>query len=234
MRAIAEFGDTDAGCCAASLGLPGVFVVSDIRLVRDGLVWQLQRDGRLEVLGAGPPGPDTLADLVGQGPQAVILDLSGTGSIDFAAQLRAALAEVKLVGFALGECETELADWARAGVCGYVEREGTAADIAITVLHALKGELYCSPRFAAQLLAQLAVRAQAVVQDRGDIIASLTPREAEILHQIRLGASNKEIARRLGISAATVKNHVHHLLEKLAVRRRSQASAMLSGLIPAN
>lgn len=110
MRAIAEFGDTDAGCCAASLGLPGVFVVSDIRLVRDGLVWQLQRDGRLEVLGAGPPGPDTLADLVGQGPQAVILDLSGTGSIDFAAQLRAALAEVKLVGFALGECETELAD----------------------------------------------------------------------------------------------------------------------------
>lgn len=234
MQAIAEMDDVDIHPCAASSGLPGIFIVSDIRLVRDGLAWQLQRDGRLEVLGAGAPGLATLGDLAARPPHAVALDLSGAGSIDFAERLRADLAEVKLVGFALGECEAQIADWARIGVCGYVEREGTATDIAVTVLHALKGELYCSPRFAAQLLAQLAARTQAVVRDRGSIIATLTPREVEILHEIRLGASNKEIARRLGISAATVKNHVHHLLEKLAVRRRSQASAMLSGLTPAN
>lgn len=234
MQVIAETEVSSALPSATPSGLPGVFIVSDIRLFRDGLVWQLQRDGRLEVLGAGPPGVATLADLAARRPHAVALDLSGADSLDFAERLRADFADVKLIGFALGECEAKLADWARIGVCGYVEREGTATDIAITVIHALKGELYCSPRFAAQLLAQLAAKPEAIVRDRCSIIATLTPRETEILREIRLGASNKEIARRLGISAATVKNHVHHLLEKLAVRRRSQASAMLSGLTPAN
>lgn len=211
---------------------PSLFVISDVRLVRDGLVWQLQRDGRLHLLGAGPPTAATLATLAACPPSAIALDLSAGGSLDFAKRLQLEIPEAKLVGFALGECDAQLADWARTGVCGYVEREGTATDIVVTILHALKGELYCSPRFAAQLLAQLAGRSKSAARDRGDIISALTPREAEILHEIRLGASNKEIARQLGISAATVKNHVHHLLEKLAVRRRSQASAMLSGLVP--
>jgi DNA-binding NarL/FixJ family response regulator len=212
--------------------LPSIFVVSDVRLIRDGLVWQLQRDGRLTVHGAGAPGPATLAALAARAPSAIALDLSAAGSFDFAGRLQAETPQVKLVGFALGKCDAQLADWARTGVCGYVEREGTAADIVVTVLHALKGELYCSPRFAAQLLAQLAGPLRPAATVRSDAISALTPRETEILREIRLGASNKEIARLLGISAATVKNHVHHVLEKLAVRRRSQASAMLSGLMP--
>ena len=49
----------------------------------------------------------------------------------------------------------------------------------------------------------------------------------QILSDLERGATNKEIARRLGISPATVKNHVHHLLEKLEVRRRQDAGAIL-------
>lgn len=224
----------EPGCgIAPCTGLPSLFVVSDIRLVRDGLVWQLQRDGRVRIEGSGPPDAPCFATLAAAPPAALALDLSATGMPAFARRLSAELPDVKLVGFALGECDAALAQWARTGVCGYVEREGSATDIVETVLHALKGELYCSPRFAAHLLAQLAGRAaQAAVRDHGEAIAALTPRETEILREIRLGASNKEIARQLGISAATVKNHVHHLLEKLSVRRRAQASAMLNGLGP--
>jgi DNA-binding NarL/FixJ family response regulator len=58
-------------------------------------------------------------------------------------------------------------------------------------------------------------------------IAPLTLREAEVLRELHAGATNKEIAQQLGISPATVKNHVHHVLEKLAVQRRTQASAVL-------
>jgi DNA-binding NarL/FixJ family response regulator len=217
---------------AAERSRASLFIVSDVRLVREGLVWQLERDGRLDVRGAGAPSAATIASLAARPPDVTALDLSAAGTLDFAERLRARVPETKLIGFALSACDASIVDWARTGICGYVEREGSAADIVATVLHALNGELYCSPRFAANLLTQLAGRGRSAARDRGEVIASLTPREAQILQRIRLGASNKEIARQLGISSATVKNHVHNLLEKLDVRRRSQASAVLSGLTP--
>jgi two-component system nitrate/nitrite response regulator NarL len=55
----------------------------------------------------------------------------------------------------------------------------------------------------------------------------LTAREAEILALIDAGLSNKQIAHRLVIELATVKNHVHHILEKLHVHRRAEAAAHL-------
>lgn len=211
---------------------PSIFIVSDIRLVRDGLVGQLERDGRLTVLGGGAACTATLDQMSAKPANSVALDLSTVDGLAFAEQLRLTLPDAKVVGFAIGECDPQLAQWARNGVCGYVEREGSAEDIVVTVLHALRGELYCSPRFAAHLLTQLAAGAAATAQTPCGAMASLTPREKQILQEIRVGASNKEIARQLGISAATVKNHVHRLLEKLDVRRRAQASAILSGITP--
>jgi DNA-binding NarL/FixJ family response regulator len=57
------------------------------------------------------------------------------------------------------------------------------------------------------------------------VVAALSPRERQILALIDEGLANKEIAHRLGIELATVKNHVHHILEKLQVTRRGQAAA---------
>ena len=99
----------------------------------------------------------------------------------------------------------------------------------LAVLHAVRGELYCTPKFAAMLLAQLAALAPEAALEKPEPIVKLTPRQQEILDQISQGHSNKEIARLLGISAATVKNHVHHLLERLSVHRRTQASAIVRG-----
>ncbi len=207
---------------------PALFIISHVRLVREGLSWQLQRDGRLDLQGAGRPDATTLAELAAAPPDAIVLDLGVPRGLVFAEQLHAMLPATRLIGFAIGEGDTELVAWARTGVCGYVEREGSAGDIVAAVLHALKGELYCSPRFAAQLLAELAARGPALPPCAST--ADLTPREREILTFVVRGASNKEIARRLGISVATVKNHVHHLLDKLAVRRRSQVSAVVQGM----
>jgi DNA-binding NarL/FixJ family response regulator len=58
-------------------------------------------------------------------------------------------------------------------------------------------------------------------------LEALTAREREILRLIDDGCSNKEIAQRLSIEVTTVKNHVHHILEKLGVRRRAEAAAAL-------
>ena len=59
------------------------------------------------------------------------------------------------------------------------------------------------------------------------MLPSLTPRESEILALVKRGRSNKDIARQLAISSATVKNHMHNILQKLQVSRRGQAAARL-------
>jgi DNA-binding NarL/FixJ family response regulator len=58
---------------------------------------------------------------------------------------------------------------------------------------------------------------------------TLTERERQVAALIERGLSNKEIAVALGIEVPTVKNHVHHILEKLRVRRRAEAAALVRG-----
>ncbi len=86
----------------------------------------------------------------------------------------------------------------------------------------------CSPKVAGELLAHLASRPAP-----NTCHSSLTSREREVLQLMQRGCSNKEIARAMSISCATVKNHVHRLLEKMQVKSRTQVLARYgaSGLI---
>jgi DNA-binding NarL/FixJ family response regulator len=90
------------------------------------------------------------------------------------------------------------------------------------------GELLCSPRIAAQLLRGAAHQASGLASRTADRI--LTGREQQVLSLLKQGCSNKQIAKELTVAEATVKNHVHHLLEKLHVTTRGQAAA--AGLQP--
>lgn len=215
----------------ATEATPTIYIVSDVRLYRDGLTWQLHGDKRLKILGSGSPDAASLLQLAALAPDVVAIDVGAAGALAFACQLRDRRVAVKPVAFAVSGQDSHLGDWARVGMRGFVEKEGSTEDIVASVLHAMRGELYCTPRFAALLLNQVVTEDSALVPRRppGSPHASLTPRELEILHEINQGASNKEIARQLGISSATVKNHVHRVLEKLSVHRRAQATAVLNG-----
>jgi DNA-binding NarL/FixJ family response regulator len=124
--------------------------------------------------------------------------------------------------------EDTLLEWAEAGVAGFVPREASMEDLIVTLVCAVRGEFRCSPQFAGRLLGRLRqhghVDLQAPVDEN-----PLTPRECEIVSLIDRGLSNKAIAASLGIEMATVKNHVHNLLEKLHVHRRGEAAARLRG-----
>jgi len=94
----------------------------------------------------------------------------------------------------------------------------------------VRGEAVCSPRVAGALLRRIAALATDGRSDR--VPAHLTKREREIMGLIDEGLSNKEIAKRLRIEVATVKNHVHNILEKLQVHRRGEAAARVRAALP--
>jgi DNA-binding NarL/FixJ family response regulator len=106
-----------------------------------------------------------------------------------------------------------------------VRDDAAADDVGAILASAMRGEFLCSPRAAATLCHHVALLSRSAHADSS--ATSLSKRELQIAGLIDRGLSNKEIARRLGIQAATVKNHVHNILDKLKVHRRGEAAACL-------
>jgi two-component system, NarL family, nitrate/nitrite response regulator NarL len=102
-------------------------------------------------------------------------------------------------------------------------RDASAADLIQAVEHAANGEILCPPRIVGTLFRRLASLASE--KGPGRPLERLTKREREVALLIGEGLSNREIADRLQIELGTVKHHVHNVLEKFEVTRRSEAAA---------
>jgi len=129
-----------------------------------------------------------------------------------------------VVGVGVSTDDHDVVACAEAGARGYVFCDQSITEVRDVVQAALRGEVLCPARVTASLLDR--VRALAG-ERRGEArLRRLTTRELQILRLIREGRSNKEIAVGLHIDLCTVKNHVHHILEKLEVSRRGEAAAL--------
>jgi DNA-binding NarL/FixJ family response regulator len=206
--------------------LPRVLIASDVRLCREGLAASLIASGRLGVAGTVAGSDLTVACISRLRPDVVLLDMALAGCLLLPAALRAEF-PVKFVAFAVSEIDDDILACAEAGISGYIGKDGSAEDVVATIERAICDELLCSRRIASALFQRLAVLAQP--QAGRSNVDGLTGREREIIDLIDKGHSNKEIALRLKIAAATVKNHVHNILEKLGVHRRAAAAAAVRG-----
>jgi DNA-binding NarL/FixJ family response regulator len=109
----------------------------------------------------------------------------------------------------------------RAGFVGYVARDATIDDLQAAISDAVAGRLQCPAEISGGLIRALFSREHPSTPRHA--AASLTRRETEVLQMIGRGLSNKEIARDLDLSVATIKCHVHNVLAKLGVGHRSHA-----------
>lgn len=120
-----------------------------------------------------------------------------------------------------------LVDVLEHGARALVHRQCSHDELVTAVWAALRGQNWVSAPLAGLLRAELLSEAS------GERPAALTPRERDVLHGLAAGGSNADIARRLGISEHTVRNHVHSLLGKLGVANRTDAvaTALRRGLL---
>jgi two-component system, NarL family, nitrate/nitrite response regulator NarL len=141
------------------------------------------------------------------------------------ARLRQLVPSAQIVALALSEIEADVIAWAEAGVCGYVPRSIALSELADFLGKIMRREQVCSTRIAAGMLRRIAEGSRAAGRKAVAADATaLTAREDEVVRLVAAGLSNKEIARRLDIGLATVKSHVHNVLGKLALQRRSQVA----------
>jgi DNA-binding NarL/FixJ family response regulator len=132
-----------------------------------------------------------------------------------------------IVAIAVAGVEREVIACAEAGVAGFVSRSGSVRDVVTAIPCTVRGEFFCSPR------SLMFARVIAMSAEREDIPSGnggLTRREQEIVSLLGDGLSNKDIARNLRIQNATVKNHIHSILGKMHVKRRTEVAAQFRAL----
>lgn len=199
-------------------------ILSVVRLYAEGLAEYLNSRGEISVTGIARNFTE-IKNLLEAGPVDLILcDTSEKETATEVRQLAACFSDVRIIAIALAETETEIMAWTEAGISAYVPRHASLSQLYTAILAAMRGELCCSPRITGWLLRELRQRRP----DKGPLGEKLTAREIQTLRLISHGLSNKDIARELGISVSTVKNHVHSILEKLRVQSRSQAAARIA------
>jgi DNA-binding NarL/FixJ family response regulator len=203
-----------------------VLLVDDLFLARAGLAELLRSGDWATRVETAEDVQAAVAAVNDRRPDVILLSMTSLGGLAALRALRAAEPGIPVVALAVGETEEAVVACAEAGAAGFLPRRATLEDLQAAVTGALRGEAVCSPRVAGHLLHRVSMLAAQPIT-RTEETAHLTPREREVLVFIEQGMSNKQIAVDLGIEVRTVKNHVHHLLEKLRVSRRGEAAARL-------
>ncbi len=211
-----------------------ILVVDDHTLFRRGLIALLGQEAAVEVVGDAADAGEAIRLAHALKPDLILLDnhMPGVTGIALLPTLRAELPQVRVLMLTVSEDEQDLAAALRNGAQGYLLKSADGDELAAALIRTMRGESVVSPEMSHKLLnvlrgpasAGLGCGAPAVAPAADADLASLSPRELEILRELTLGASNKEVASQLSIAESTVKIHVQHILRKLKLSSRVQAA----------
>jgi len=207
--------------------IPQLLIIGDIALFREGIENGLARTGEFRIVGSVDVR-EAVEIVQREQIDVAVLDTSRRRASSQARQLLAVCPTLRIVAFGIDGVEDALA-CAEVGVRAFVGEDGSVEEISEAVRIAAQGLSICPPQLTARLLDRLAEIARTSEIRRHD---RLTERQDKIARMVAEGLSNKQIARELSISPATVKNHVHAILGKFDLPRRSAIGSQLSGASP--
>jgi DNA-binding NarL/FixJ family response regulator len=201
-----------------------VLVADDQELVRAGFCVILEAAG-FTVVGEAADGAAAVALAASERPDVVLMDvrMPVMDGLEATRRIAASGADApKVVILTTFDLDDYVYEALRAGASGFLLKDAPRADLVAAIRVAAAGDALLAPSVTRRLIEAFAARPAAVAPSPSRL-ASLTPRERDILMLVARGLSNTEIASDLVVSEATVKTHVGHLLAKLGLRDRVQA-----------
>jgi DNA-binding NarL/FixJ family response regulator len=199
-----------------------VVVADDQAAVREGLVLLLGTLPGITVVGQAEDGVAAVETVAATQPQVVLMDLNmpRCDGVEATRQIRAGHPQIQVVVLTTYSDDDSIIGALQAGALGYLTKDATRAEIGRAVLAAAAGQAVLDPAVQQRLLSA-AARAPVAQPDHDP--DELTPRESDVLRLIAEGKSNREIARALYVSEATVKTHINRIFAKTGSRDRTQA-----------
>lgn len=154
-------------------------------------------------------------------PNVVIMDINlpGMSGIEGVAAFRELLPEAQFLMYTMHDEDDQVFEALRAGANGYILKSATPAELLRAVHEVLDGGAPMSTHVARRIVAHF----QSSTPKNFDGIVELSVRENEVLSLLSEGLLYKEIGDRLSIAIGTVKQHIHHIYEKLHVQNRTEA-----------
>lgn len=206
-----------------------VMLVDDHALVRSAVRQALEAPD-IEVVAEATTATETLELAPRLRPDVLLLDINlpGADGLTLLRELAPRLPETRIVMLTVSEDRRDLLQAVRSGAAGYLTKDLGPDALQRAMRGIRSGELAMSRAMAADVIAELAARTRRTVapeMGHRSELDVLSARELEVLAHLATGATDRQIAERLGLSLRTVETHVAAVLRKLDVRNRAQAAA---------
>ncbi len=218
-----------------------VTIIEDHDMTRMGLSFALSNNESIKVLGTSADGLEGVNQALDLKPDLVIMDigLPTIDGIEATRKIKNAMPEIKVLMNTSRDNEDDILDSFAAGADGYITK-GATSDQTISAIKAVsEGVGWLDPAIARVVLSNIRKNNQVQAKhgeinyQKGKNLYGLTEREMEVLALLVEGLKNPQISKKLVITIATTKTHVHNILQKLYVKTRSKAvaTAMKDGLV---
>jgi NarL family two-component system response regulator LiaR len=208
-----------------------VLIVDDHQVVRQGLRFVLEQEPDIEVVGDCPDGATAIAAINELDPSVVLLDMMmpGMDGLDVLRAINASPRSPAVIVLTSFSAEDKSLEAVRAGALSFIHKTTATDRMVEAVRAAAEGGSVLDPGVAAMLVKRV----------RSDLptdspLATLSPREQDVLAMLARGRSNRAVARALSLSEETVKTYVSRILTKLGLQDRTQAAifGLQQGLVP--
>ncbi|HET7580077.1 MAG TPA: response regulator transcription factor [Bacillales bacterium] len=203
-----------------------ILLADDHLVVLQGLRFFLNTQKDFDIVGEASNGAEAVALVDELKPDVVLMDLvmPELDGIEATKKIKETLPDVKVIVLTSFADQDHVLPALRAGAEGYQLKDIEPDELARTIRAAYRGEKMLHPQATQQLLSQMT--GAPAENDGNPKIEDLTPREKDVLQQITLGKSNKEISADLYITEKTVKTHVSSILSKFELHDRTQAAIL--------
>ncbi len=213
-----------------------IVVADDHEVVRTGFAALLSTQPDFTVVGMAPDGAEAVRICAEQRPDVILMDVRMPGVDGIAATRQVAASGAgapRILILTTFDLDEYVYDALLAGASGFLLKDVTAERLFDAVRIVAAGDALLAPAVTRRLISEFARLRTAPSARDNPGLATLTPRETEVLKLVAEGLSNPELAARLVVTEETVKSHVSRILSKLGLRDRTQAvvTAYESGLV---